>query len=110
MAARCGVGVGIGATEGAGGGVSAGTVCSFPDFFPVVRFGEDLRGAGVLLGCAIELPSLLKKSPIGLPATATSPPARTAAADKIKIYRLPQKFIPSILHYAAQCSIFPLSW
>jgi hypothetical protein len=64
-------------------GDGAGSFC----FFPVLRFGGVLRGAGELCGWAIELPSLLKKSPIGLPAMAEGPPVRNALIVKIKTRR-----------------------
>ncbi len=56
--------------------------------FPVVLFWSFRRGGGVLFGCANESPSLLKKSPMGLPASAEGPPAKNAVADKIKMSRL----------------------
>lgn len=85
MGVRAGVGAGTGETWGAAGGKSCGAVCSLPSFFfAVVPFDEVRRGAGELRGCAIELPSLLKKSPIGLPAAAEGPLAKNAITDKIK--------------------------
>jgi hypothetical protein len=63
------------------GAVSAGSF----GFFPMVLFWSFRRGVGVLRGCAIESPSLLKKSPMGLPATAECPPAKNAVTDKIKM-------------------------
>ena len=90
-----GVGVGEDATDGpAGDGASCGAVCSLSLFFlPVVRFCVFRRGAGELRGCAIELPSLLKKSPIGLAATAECPPARNAIIDAIKTTLLSRQTI-----------------
>jgi hypothetical protein len=102
-----GVGVGTGGAGGAPGDLSGDGACSFC-FFPVLSFGAVRRGAGELLGCAIELPSLLKKSPIGLPATAEGPLARNALIDKIRTTRPKrQSMSAAILHYAAQCSISP---
>jgi len=100
-----GVGVGMAGAVGAPGGMSGdGAFC----FFPVVSFGGGRRGAGELRGCAIELPSLLKKSLIGLPATAEGPPARNAPTDKIRTTRPNRQPIgAAILHNAAQCSISP---
>jgi 4-amino-4-deoxy-L-arabinose transferase-like glycosyltransferase len=51
----------------------------------VVCFGAVLRGAGELRGCESELPSLLKKSPMGLPARANEPVAKNRLVAKIKI-------------------------
>jgi hypothetical protein len=79
-----GVGVGTSAAGGAPGETSGDAGFAFC-FFPVVRFGVVVRrGAGELRGCAIESPSLLKKSPIGLPALAEGPPARNALSAKIR--------------------------
>ncbi len=80
-----GVGVGTGATGGAPGETSGDAAFSFC-FFPVVRFGAVVVrfGVGEVRGWAIELPSLLKKSPIGLPAVAEGPPARNALSAKIR--------------------------
>ncbi len=104
-----GVGEGIGGAGGAPGDASGAGACPFAFcFFPVVCFGEVLRGAGVLFGCAIELPSLLKKSPMGLPATARGPLARNKLIAKIETNLPDSRPIgPAILHYAAKCSIFP---
>jgi hypothetical protein len=63
-------------------GDGAGSFC----FFPVLRFGGVLRGAGELLGWAIELPSLLKKSPMGLPAAAEGWVARNTLIAKIRTH------------------------
>jgi hypothetical protein len=85
MGVRWGVGAGTGETGGAAGGTSCGAVCSLPCFFfTVVLFAGVRRGGGELRGCAIELPSLLKKSPIGLPAAAGCPLAKKAITDKIE--------------------------
>jgi hypothetical protein len=105
-----GIGVGVG-TGGTGGGapgdLSGDGACTFC-FFPVLSFGAVRPGAGELLGCAIELPSLLKKSPIGLPATAEGPLARNALIDKIRTTRPNrQSMSAAILHYTAQGSISP---
>jgi hypothetical protein len=83
-----GVGVGTGGAGGAPGDTPGDGACPFSfGFFPVVRFGAVLRGAGELCGWAIELPSLLKKSPMGLPAKAEGPPVRNALIAKIKTTR-----------------------
>jgi hypothetical protein len=101
-----GMGVGIGETDDTAGRTSCGAVCPFS--FPVVPFFVFRRGGGELRGYAIESPSLLKKSPIGLPATAECPPARNAVIDKIKTTLLSrQSIIAATLHYTVQCSISP---
>jgi hypothetical protein len=104
-----GVGVGTGGAGGAPGDASDAGARPFAfGFFPVVCFGVVLRGAGVLFGCAIELPSLLKKSPMGLPATAHGLLARSKLIVKIKTTLPDSRPIgPAIVHDAAQCSIFP---
>lgn len=109
MGVRMGAGVGEGGTDGTAAGGSCGAVCSFLFCFPpVLLFGGVERGDGELLGCAIELPSLLKKSPIGLPAAAECPLARNAVTDKIRATLLNRQSISAAtLHYAAQCSISP---
>jgi hypothetical protein len=86
MGVSAGVGAGTGAIDGAAGGLSGGVAGSFPFFclLVVAPFAEVRRGGGELRGCAIELPSLLKKSPIGLPAEAECPLAKNAITDKIK--------------------------
>ena len=109
MGVSAGFGVGTGAIDGAAGGLSGGVAGSFTSFFflPVVAFFcEVRRGVGALRGCAIELPSLLKKSPIGLPATAESPPVSKASTSKTKATLFGSKSIGAvILHYVAPCSI-----
>jgi hypothetical protein len=91
MGVRCGeggVGVGTGGAGGAPGVTPGDGACPFSfGFFPVVRFGEVFRDAGELLGWAIELPSLLKKSPMGLPVAAQGLTARNALSAKIKTMR-----------------------
>lgn len=84
MGVSAGVGAGTGETWGAAGGWScdAGSLPGL--FFTVAPFAEVRRGGGELRGCAIELPSLLKKSPIGLPAATECPLAKNAVTDKIK--------------------------
>ena len=104
-----GVGAGRGETDGAAGGMSGGMVGGFPSFFlPVVFFCEFGRGDGELCGCAIELPSLLKKSPIGLPAVAECPPARNAITDQIKTTLLSRRSI-SAVHSALRSAGFNIS-
>ena len=92
---RTGVGlaVGEGKTGGTAGGASCGAVRSLLFCFFPAAFFLFLLGGGVLLGCAMELPSLLKKSPIGLPAAAECPPARNAVTDKIKTTLLSRQSI-----------------
>ena len=81
-----GVGVGEGGTDGTAVSVSCGAIDALSvRFFPVVLFWIFRRGEGVLRGCAIESPSLLKKSPMGLPAVAEWPPAKNTISDKIKM-------------------------
>src|SRR2546421_11645417 len=78
------VGVGAGGRGGVGG-MSGGTIFSLLlCFFPVVLFCPLRLGDGEPCGCARELPSLLKKSPIGLPAAAKCPVPRNIAANKIE--------------------------
>jgi hypothetical protein len=108
MGVRIGVGVGPGETGGAAGGISCGAAGSLPCFFFTVASFAGVRrgGGGELRGCAIELPSLLKKSPIGLPAVAGCPLARNASTDKIKTTLRGRQTISAVtLHYAALCSI-----
>jgi hypothetical protein len=81
-----GVGFGGGETGGTAGGGAAfcGGVRLFPvSSLPVLVFCTFRRGGGELRGCASELPSLLKKSPMGL-AAVECPPRKNAATDKIK--------------------------
>jgi len=69
-----------GATGGVGGGLGWLGFC-----LSWVLFFRDGFGVGVWRGCAIELPSLLKKSPTGLPPRAKSPTAKNPTADISKI-------------------------
>lgn len=115
MGMRMGVGVAVGegGTDGPAGGASCGAVCPLLFcFLPVAFFFVFRCGGGVLCGCAMELPSLLKKSPIGVPPAAKCPPAKNAVTDKIKTTLLSRQSISAaILHYVAQCSRFPaFSW
>ena len=100
------VGVGVGGGGGGGmGGMSGGTTFSLGlCFFPVVPFCPSRRGVGEARGCAIELPSLLKKSPIGSPATAKSPAARNPATKKIETIPLRRNMSVAIVHHMAGCS------
>src|SRR5438045_77439 len=88
MGMRMGVDVGVAVGEGGTGGTMGAAPCGAVwllafCFLPVAFFLVFRRGGGVLLGCAIELPSLLKKSPIGLLA-AQRPPARKVGISAIK--------------------------
>ena len=79
------VGVGAdGATTGATGGVG-GALGWFGFCWSWALVFRDGFGVGVWRGCAIELPSLLKKSPIGFPPKAKSPTAKNPTADISKI-------------------------
>lgn len=114
VSAGFGVGAdtGAGETWGAAEVMSWGAAGSFPVFFFIFICFASRRGGGELRGCAIELPSLLKKSPIGLPAPAEWPPAKNAITDKIRATLLSGKSMRAVtLHYVAPCSISPaLSW
>ena len=102
-----GAGEGIGGAGGAPGDASGGGACPFAFWlFPgrLLRRGVLRGSAGVLFGCAIELPSLLKKSPMELPATASGPLARNKLIAKIETNLPDSRPIgPAIVHYAAQC-------
>lgn len=93
-----GVGVctgdGAGATTGVMGGVG-GALGWFGFGWAGTLFFRDGFGVGVWRGCAIELPSLLKKSPTGLPPRAKSPAAINPAAVTTKIVFLKQRGIAS---------------
>ena len=76
-------------------------------FLPGVLFFVFRRGGGELCGCAIELPSLLKKSPIGLPAAACPP-------DKKRSHRQNQsdslkQAIHKCCHFALRSAVFNIS-
>jgi hypothetical protein len=100
VATGLGTGVGAGVEVGVGvgsAGVAPGAPCSLlRRFFPVPFFLASRRGTGVACGCAIEFPSLLKKSPIGLEESSAAEeitPARITATERIKEATLCGNFI-----------------
>ena len=110
MGVRAGFGVGTGEVDGAAGGLSGGVAGSSTFFFlPVVAlFCEVRRGIGALRGCAIELPSLLKKSPTGLPATAESPLAKKRNYGQDQDSSLKQA-THECCHFALRRAVFNIS-
>jgi len=108
----CSAGVGVGrggfvGSEGGGdgGGVSAGVAVGVASGFFETVFFDLRRGGGVLRGWVKESPSRLKKSPIGFPAEAKSPPAQNVAATKVRMTLLKGTPIRlATLHYLRSCS------